>query len=355
MKRLREIYYDPAGLGAYGGESRLLSEARRRGIALNRATVQAFLTDQHAYSLHKPVRKSFERNRTFVSGIDKQWQADLADMQGVAADNGGMRFMLTCIDVFSKYAWVIPVKDKTAATMVLAFKRLFTVSAPRKPKRLQTDKGSEFLCKPVQALLKSHNVEHFASDSDQKAAVVERFNRTIKTRIWTYFTAKRTHKYVDVLPKFIDAYNRSHHRSIGMAPIDVNADKETEVWRRLYGDGSSERRQSSLKPKQAVRISRWKGDFEKGYMPNWSAENFHITSVVRHPRTMYELRDTKGEPVRGAFYRQEIQPIRTNKHIVGKVLSRRTRAGVKEAFVQWKGWPAKFNSWIAQSDMAKYA
>ena len=355
VKRLREIYYDPAGVGAYGGESRLLNEARRRGIKVTRAAVRTFLTDQHAYSLHKPVRKTFKRNKTCVSGIDKQWQADLADMQGVSADNGGMRFMLTCIDVFSKYAWVIPIKDKTANTMVIAFKRLFTMSAPRKPARLQTDKGSEFLCKPVQTLLQSYNIQHFASDSDQKAAVVERFNRTIKTRIWTYFTAKRTRKYVDILPKFVDAYNRSYHRSIGMAPVEVSVENENRIWRRLYGDGSDNRPQRLLKPKEAVRISRWKGDFEKGYMPNWSAENFHITSVIKHPRAMYELRDTRGEPLRGAFYRQEVQPIRTNKHIVHKVLSRRTHAGVKEAFVQWKGWPAKFNSWIAQNDLTKFS
>lgn len=354
MKKLREIYYDPSSAGAYGGESRLLNEARRRGIKVTAAIVRTFLTDQHAYSLHKPVRKSFERNRTFVSGIDKQWQADLADMQGVSADNEGMRFILTCIDVFSKFAWAIPVKDKTASTMVQAFKQLFKMSAPRRPVRLQTDKGSEFLCRPVQKVFNSLNIQHFASDSDQKASVVERFNRTIKTRLWTYFTAKRTRKYLNILPQLVDAYNRSRHRSIGMAPIDVSAENETKVWRQLYGDGSVNSGKSSLKRKQAVRISRWKGDFEKGYMPNWSAENFHIARVIKHPHTMYELRDTRNEPLRGAFYRQEIQPIRKNEHFVDKVLSRRTRAGVKEAFVQWKGWPAKFNSWITQDELTQF-
>ena len=353
--KLKKIYYNVTSAGSFGGANRLLAEAKKQGVDVKLHQVRTFLTNQHAYSLHKPARKTFSRNRTYVSGIDKQWQADLADMQSIANKNGGVRFLLTCIDVFSKYAWVIPVKDKGAKSMLAAMKQLLQIAAPRKPARLQTDKGNEFLCKPVQTFLRERNIHHFASNSDKKAAVVERFNRTLKTRIWTYFTAKATHRYVDKLQNFVSSYNKSYHRSIGMAPASVRREHESKIWIRLYGDGSTKQKHDSLKTGQSVRISRWKGDFEKGYQPNWTDENFQVRSVVKHPHTMYELQDVDGEPLSGAFYDTEVQRIRKNEFFVERVLRRRTRHdGVKEAYVKWKGWPAKFNCWLAVRELAKY-
>ena len=112
-------------------------------------------------------------------------------------------------------------KSKSAKDMVEGFKQLFREAAPRKPKKLQTDKGKEFLNKDVQGLLKKEGIDHFTSNSDKKAAVVERFNRTIKSRIWTYFTAHQSRRYIDVLPKLLGSYNNTYHRSIGRAPNQV--------------------------------------------------------------------------------------------------------------------------------------
>ena len=351
---LKAIYYDPVSSGSFGGLGRLMQEAKRQGLNVTRPTIERFLTDQQAYSLHKPVRRTFKRNRTFVSGIDKQWQADLADMQSIASTNDGYRYLLTCIDVFSKYAWVIPVKSKDAKAMGVAIQQLLDSAAPRKPQRIQTDKGKEFLCKPVQVLIKARGIQHFVSESDNKAAVVERFNRTLKTRIWTYFSAKRTTRYIDVLQDFTNSYNQSKHRSIGMKPADVRPEHEPTIWIRLYGDGSGGKRPQPLKANQKVRISRWKGDFEKGYMPNWSKEHYHVDSLVKHPRTVYNIRDETGDTLRGAFYREEVQPIRINKHYVERVLRHRTRAGVREVFVKWDGWSSNYNTWIKESELSSY-
>ena len=270
---LGRIYYDPQSTGSFGGVSRLAKAARARGVrGVTEAKVARYLADEHAYSLHKPARRTYSRNKTYVSGIDAQWQADLADMQSLARDNDGMRYILTVIDVFSKYAWAIPIRDKGAKSMVAAFQDLFGQTTTRVPKRLQTDKGTEFLCAPVQRLLRDKGVHHFTSQSDKKAAVVERFNRTIKSRLWTYFTAKRTKRYVDVLQSFMDSYNATVHRMTRMAPKDVRKKHETEIWRRLYGDSGSmaSTKPSRVKAGELVRISRWKGNFEKGYLPNWS-------------------------------------------------------------------------------------
>ena len=104
-------------------------------------------------------------------------------MQGIAWQNGGMRYLLTVINVFSKFAWAIPVHSKNAKAITEAFDQVLITAKPRQPHRLQTDKGKEFINSDFQALLKRYKIQHFASKSDQKAAVVERFNRTIKTRI----------------------------------------------------------------------------------------------------------------------------------------------------------------------------
>ena len=121
-----------------------------------------------------------------MAGIDAQWQADLADMQGIARQNGGMRYLLTVIDVFSKFAWAVPVHSKDGKAITSAFDQVLMAAHPRHPRTLQTDKGKKFFNSDFLALMKRNGIHHFASESEQKATVVERFNRTIKTRIWTY-------------------------------------------------------------------------------------------------------------------------------------------------------------------------
>ena len=248
---LKEIYYKAEDPGSYGGVERLYQSAKNKGIS--RDQVKDFLSRQHAYTLHKPARRHFTRNRTYVSGIDKQWQVDLADMQGLARKNGGIKYLLACIDIFSKYAWVIPIKNKSAPIMFAAFTELFSQSAPRKPLKIQSDRGKEFFNKDVKRLLETtHGIHHFASWSDQKAAVCERFIRTLKTRIWTYLTANKTERYIDVLDKIVKSYNHTKHRSIKMKPADVTSAHETLIWRRLYERDLN--KPGKMKP---ISLSKW--------------------------------------------------------------------------------------------------
>jgi len=273
FKFLEKIYYDPKDPGSYGGIEKLYRRARqllpslpksntslkRPSSTISKSLIKRFLQSQPSYTLHRPARRNFTRNRTRVSGIDEQWQADLADMQALARVNQGYRYLLTCIDVFSKYAWVLPAKSKSGKDMAVCFQKLLSSPSPpaaaaadragaataaedtkkdkiRLPKRIQTDKGKEFLNQQVQSVFHSHGVEHFTTWSDKKAAVVERFNRTLKSRIWQYFSAHPeygTH-YLDVLPDMVLAYNNTFHRSIGMTPEQAsNACNEQQVWARL--------------------------------------------------------------------------------------------------------------------------
>jgi transposase InsO family protein len=346
---LTKIYYDVTSAGAYGGINRLYDEVKRRKLNVSRKAVANFLADEQAYSLHKPARRNYKRNKTYVSGIDAQWQADLADMKSLSKSNDGFKYLLTCIDVFSKFAWAIPIKNKGADATVLGFKKLFELAGNRRPKKLQTDKGNEFICEPVQKLLQVNNILHFSSNSDKKAAVVERFNRTLKTRIWTYFTAKNTERYIDVLPQLVEAYNNSRHRSIGMAPAKVRRQDTNVIWQKLYGDGKG------IQPGELVRLNRWKGNFEKGYLPNWSKEVFHVTKVFKHPVPTYEVHDKEGEEILGNFYGKELQRIKSGEYVVEKILKKRRVAdGTYEVLVKWEGWPAKYNSWIPKESLENH-
>jgi transposase InsO family protein len=354
---LREIYNDPSNAGALGGVDRLLDEARRQKLDVSRRRVSDFLADEEAYARHRPVRKKFVRNHTFVHGIDHQWQADLAEVQQLKAQNDGVRYLLTCIDVFSKYAWVVPLQSKSESDMVRGLEKLFGSSNGRVPRRLQTDKGKEFTCKAVQRLLKARKIHFFTSESDNKAAVVERFNRTLKMRLYRYLTAAKTTRYIDVLQELVDGYNKARHRSIGMAPADVRKQHERTIWGRLYGSSDvstvrSKSKQNVLVAGEAVRISRWKGPFEKGYAPNWSKELLNVHRVVNHPIPMYELRDAQDEPIKGRFYGNELQRVRRGEYVVEKILAERRRPdGTREVFVKWEGWPASYNSWIDKSSL----
>ena len=152
--KLHRHYYDPERVGSYGGVAAL-----RRVVPAER-DVERWLSTQDAYTLHKPVRRHFKRRCVVVGGPNQQWQADLVDMSRLKAANDGTTFLLTVIDVFSKRAWCIPLKSKSAASLVAAFRRLLNDVNNNRPTTLQTDKGSEFLNRPLQRLLKEYGVHH---------------------------------------------------------------------------------------------------------------------------------------------------------------------------------------------------
>ena len=186
---LASVYYDPKRSGGFCGVDRLYKDVKKEGkFNINRTKMKEWLMKQDAYTLHKPMGRRFRRNRVIVGGIDEQWQMDLADMQSMQKFNDGYRYLLVCIDVFSKYAWVVPLKNKTGLSLVDAF----TLSSGRKPEKIITDQGTEFFNKHFKSLLKDEDIELYNTYNETKASVVERRIRMLKTRMWRYFTAKKT-------------------------------------------------------------------------------------------------------------------------------------------------------------------
>ncbi len=191
----------------------------------------------------------------------------------------------------------------------------------------------------------------FTTHNETKASVVERFNRTLKTKMWKYFTAKNTYAYVAVLPKLVSAYNRSFHRSIKRTPNSVTPANSEVVWHTLY-DTPNEEPSIAITFKfnlgDTVRISMAARTFSKGYLPNWTTELFTISDRIPRNPPVYKLTDYDGEELKGTFYEQELQKVdkKDDLYEVEKVLRTRKRRGVTEYFVKWFGYPEKFNSWM---------
>ena len=335
------IYYNPSNRGSFGGIHPLTNASNAC-----ESEVRKWLSSQDTYTLHKPTRKHFRRRRTFSVGIDDLWQADLVDLTSLAPQNDGYRYILSIIDVFSKFAWTVPLRNKKGITICEAFQKIII---ERKPNFLQTDKGTEFLNSNFQLLLRENGIKFYTSQNeDIKCAVVERFNRTLKSRMFRYFTYKSSMRYVDILNSLTSAYNDSFHRSIKASPNSVNLDNEDEIRKKLYAP-----KRLPLRWKfhvgDKVRLCQAKRVFKKGYLPGWTTEIFTIKSRVPTDPPTYEIDDLLGETVQGKFYTDELQKVlktENDEYRIEKVLKTRKRAGRVEHFVKWLGYPIKFNSWV---------
>lgn len=226
-QELKAIYYDPKNPAGFASIAKL---AKASGYS--KTEVKKWLKAQPTYTLHRQARKRYPTRKYIVHDIDEQWQADLADVALIAQQNDGYRFILTVIDIFSRYAWARPLKSKRGDEVANAFKDIFEEG--RIPKRIQTDQGKEFENRHVLALFREHNIELFSVKSAYKAAIVERFNRTLKHKLWRYFTMSTKQKWTRVLQDIVYSYNHSVHRTLGCKPIDVTPAKVGEIREKVF-------------------------------------------------------------------------------------------------------------------------
>ena len=185
----------------------------------------------------------------------------------------------------------------------------FKIGFGKYPNVVQFDDGKEFYNVGVRRLLEGKKIKYFSTKSDKKAAVVERFNRTLKTMMWKYFFKNKTYNCLKVLDQLTDNYNNTKHRSIGMKPNEVNEDNEFEVWKKLFG-GKKNFRSPEFKVDDTVRIEKYKSIFTRGYEPNFTSEVFKIKSVLKGDPNMYVLEDEEDEPITGKFYEHELSRVR---------------------------------------------
>lgn len=308
-------------------------------------------TDDLARELHKPVKRNFQRRKVIANGIDDIWSADLVDMQWASRENKGIKYLLNVIDVFSKFAWSVPIKDKTGKSITDAFKLIVKTSG-RKPTKLWVDQGTEFYNRVFRSWLKENDIEMYSVFNEGKAVVVERFNRTLKEWMWKYFSVNSTRKYVDILNSLLELYNTRKHSSIRMTPREASMTKnEDKVYHYLHGDLPVSFVKAKYKIGDKVRISKKKGKFEKGYTPRWTEEIFEIYMVQNTNPVTYKITDLNGDEIDGSFYEEELQKTSQEVFRIEKILRRNNKN--KMVLVKWKGYPDSFNSWIPMKNIEK--
>ena len=258
-------------------------------------------------------------------------------MQLLSKYNKRIRFLLCVIDIFSKYAWVVPLKDKKGISIVKAFQKILKQSN-RKPNKIWVDKGSEFYNAYFKKWLRDNNIVMYSTQNEGKSVVVERFIRTLKSKIHKYMTSISKNLYIDKLDDIVDEYNNTYHITIKMKPADVkdntyiNADKEIN------------NKDPKFKVGDHVRISKYKNIFAKGYMSNWSEEVFVIKRVKNTVPWAYVINDLNGEEITGTFYEKELQKTNQEEFRIEKVIRRKG----DKLYVKWKGYNNSFIGLIKQ-------
>ena len=259
-KVLRDKAYDIASNPKYDGYQRGLAsmvykffDKKSTGSGIASSSI---LADE----LHKPITRKFNKRKEYSQCKDNIWGVDLADMQSLSRKNKGIKYLLYAIDLYGKYAFVMPLKDKKGISIVNAFNKIIKQSN-RKPNKIWVDQGGEFHNNVFEKWLSDNDINMYSTYNEGKSVVAERFIRTLKNKLYKHMTATGKNVYYDVLDDVVNKYNNTKHSTIKMEPIDVKNNK------RVYIDELNEK-DSKFKVGDRVRISKFKNIFAKGYTPN---------------------------------------------------------------------------------------
>ena len=341
IKAINELPYNQQQYGTFLVKNIIRS---KRKLGLGVEDHNKILSEE----LHKPKRKNYPRRRIIVNHIDEIFAADLVEMQKFAKLNKGYRYLLTCIDIFSKYSWVIPLKDKKGITIKNALQKIFK---ERKPKFLWTDRGTEFYNKQVQDLLNENNIKLYSTNNSEiKSAVIERFNRTFKNMMYKKFTENNNTIFYNILDELVNNYNNKYHSTIKMTPIEGSKKVNENKIKNIYNFEKT-KKPGKFKIGDKVRISLEKNIFEKSYETNWTEEIFEIYDIKYSNVPYYYLKDLNNEKLDGTFYEQELQKTKQDDlYTIEKIL----KTNKDKIYVKWKGYDNSFNSWINKNTVTKY-
>lgn len=351
---LERNYKDPSSPIAFSSVQNIYRYLRKKGYAITLKDVKKWLSSNVAYTSHRKVVKKFKRPRVVVNGKFYTLATDTAHMEKYKAQNKGYGYFLVIIDVLSRYLFTSPLKSLTGKEIKTAFKELI----PRKCQYIWSDDGTEFNNKEVLAYLKSRKITLYSTGHELKSNVAERVIKTVKNKIFKYFTQNQTHKWVDILPQITSAYNDTYHRSLRMSPNDAINTPDATLWRQQYIERMkplSHVRKYKFNVGHQVKISTLNDKFSREYDVKWTGEYFQIISR-RYSQgiPMYKIKSYDNEEIKGSFYEKELQKTNfTDDSVfyIEKIVKRRKKRGVEEGLVKWHLWPMKYNSWLPMSQI----
>ena len=210
---------------------------------------------------HKPVITKFNKRKVQPPFIDNIWGADIDNMQLISKFNKGIRFLLCVIDISSKYAWVIPLKDKKGITITNAFQKILKESS-RKSNKIWVQKGSELYHRSMKSWLEKNAIGIYSTDNEGKSLVAKRFIRTLKNKIYKHMTSISENIYIDKLDDMVNKYNNAYPSTIRMKLFDVKSN--------TYIDSSKKIMMKILNLKLMILLEHQniKNIFAKDYVPN---------------------------------------------------------------------------------------
>lgn len=314
----------------------------------------------NSYSLHKKTRNKRVTNPFFIYKRRIMFMIDLVDVQTMSEKNDNTKYLLTCIDCFSRYAWVRTCINKSAESVFTQFKSIMD-ELDEKPLKVHSDKGLEIKNKLFNKYCTKNNIKQIYSENVQKSAFVERFNQSLQSLIYNYLTYNNTKRYIDALQSLVSSYNNRWHRSILTSPnIADDKNNHNQVFQHLrFKHFELITQFKKVKPKYRigdnVRLKNYEKLFKRGYAQQFTEEIFLIRTVhTRMPITTYSIEDLNGELVDGSFYENEITKVLKDDNRefkIDEVLKTKGKGKNKQHFVSWMGYGPKFNSWIKANDV----
>ena len=250
--------------------------------------------------LHKPVIKKINKRKVYSQFKDNIWRVDLADMQSLSKKNKGIKYLLCAIDLYSKYAFVVPLKDKKGISVVNRFNKIIKRSN-RKPNKIWVDQGGEFYNNVFKKWLSDNDIIMYLTYNEGTSVVAEGFIRTLKNKLYKNMAGTCKNVYYNILDDAVNEYNNTKHSTIKIKPKDVKYNNK-----RVYIDEHNEK-DSRFKVGDTVRISTFKNIFAKGYIPNWSKEIFIVDKINDTVSYTYNLKDLNDEEIIGSFHDRELQ------------------------------------------------
>ena len=301
---LNKHYYDVSAKSSFSAPKHLYNKLKNIDPLIKYKDIINWLLKQKTYTIHRSIRKHFNRNPIVSKHIDHIWNADLLETP-YPSKNKNYRYILMVIDNLSKYGWAKKLKNKQSNTVKKAFLEIFRDSK-RKPIILCTDAGTEFTNRIFKKYLKYRKIKHLILRDQSKAVLAERLIRTIKEKIFKYLSYNKTKKFIDVLDNIVENYNNTLHSGTKFSPKAVTKLNQLDAYRNLYKMRTTQEK-NTFNLGDEVRLALIRGPFAKGYLPNYTKEIFVVYEIYfTSPFYKYRVRDRKGNIIRGSFYKHEL-------------------------------------------------
>ena len=305
--KIHESYTNPRSKAAFGSRRNLVTTSQ-----CSSKNVDRYLNSSETYTKFKLTRKRFLRLKVVSYRLNEIWSVDLADMQKLAANNSGIRYLFVAVDALSRYLWVEPLKVKTSQACKEALRRIIVkngkppvpkiCSATHQPEKIWVDKGREFSGE-FASFCRSKDIVIYSTKSETKSALAERNIRSLKSLIFKYMHEHDRNTYIDEIDQFVSIINRRVNRMTKLAPASVS---KKDVPYLVSLCHTNVLRQPKFRIGDQVRIRRKIDTFHRGYKIQFTEELFTVTSIPTCNPPTYTVKDRNNEIIQGKFYEPEL-------------------------------------------------